>query len=156
MYKRFSLKRFARSCVQTFGKCISQSSKNSIGKPRNAKTLMPKNMGIRSIRYFHLINLVSCMYKILAKVLANRLKPLLGKIMPKVPNCFFGREIKIRLNSHSQWMSWYWKSLWSCELELSFVHTGPFLLWWEMEEINSYLFHHYLIFSSAYKPLWQI
>ena len=44
---------------------------------------MPKNMGVRSIRYFKPINLISSIYKILAKVLANRLKPLLGKIMPK-------------------------------------------------------------------------
>ena len=71
-----------------FWQMYLQYSKNSIGKPLNAKTLMPKNMGIRSIKYFQPNNLISSIYKILAKVLANRLKPLLGKIMPKYQIAF--------------------------------------------------------------------
>ena len=100
-------------------------------------------MGVRSIRHFQPINLISSIYKILAKVLAKWLKKLLGKIMPKYQIAFVEREIKIRLNSHSQWMSWYWENLWSCELELSSIHTGPFWLSWEMEEMNSSLYHRY-------------
>jgi hypothetical protein len=56
--------------------------------------LIPKNPKVIDPKDFRLISLVSGIYKIIAKILANRLKMMLGKIISKSQNAFIrGRQI---------------------------------------------------------------
>ena len=52
--------------------------------------LIPKKNGASNIRDFRLISLVGSVYKILAKVLANRLKEVLDQLISKSQNSFVG------------------------------------------------------------------
>jgi hypothetical protein len=49
-------------------------------------TLIPKKVGVVKVKGFHPISLVSGIYKIIAKVLANRLKTVLDNIISKTHN----------------------------------------------------------------------
>lgn len=51
-------------------------------------TLIPKKSGPIEVKDFHPVNLVSGLYKILFKVLANRLKVVVGSIISKPQNAF--------------------------------------------------------------------
>lgn len=53
-------------------------------------TLIPKKSGAIDIKDFHPISLVGWVYKIVAKVRANRLKMVLEKIMSNSQNAFIG------------------------------------------------------------------
>jgi hypothetical protein len=53
-------------------------------------SLIPKKVGVVEIRDFHPISLVSGIYKIIAKVLANRLKFVMEHIISKTQNAFIG------------------------------------------------------------------
>ena len=56
--------------------------------------LIPKKEGAKDLKDFRPISLVGSLYKLLAKVLANRLKKLMGKIVSKSQNAFVeGRQI---------------------------------------------------------------
>ena len=56
--------------------------------------LIPKKMGAVEIKDFRPISLVNGVYKIISKVLANRLGVVLGKIITKTQNAFVkGRQI---------------------------------------------------------------
>ena len=56
--------------------------------------LVPKKNGASNIRDFRLISLVGSVYKILAKVLANRLKEVLDQLISESQNSFVdGRQI---------------------------------------------------------------
>ncbi|RVW40194.1 Transposon TX1 uncharacterized 149 kDa protein [Vitis vinifera] len=56
--------------------------------------LIPKKMGAEDLREFRPINLVGSLYKWLAKVLANRLKRAVGKVVSKAQGAFVeGRQI---------------------------------------------------------------
>ena len=56
--------------------------------------LIPKKGGAKDFRDFRSINLVDNLYKLLAKVLANRFKKVLGKVTSESQNAFIGgREI---------------------------------------------------------------
>ena len=50
--------------------------------------LVPKNENAVDIKDFRLINLVRGLYKILAKVLANRLKKVVGQVVSTSQNAF--------------------------------------------------------------------
>ena len=52
--------------------------------------LIPKKNGASNIRDFRSISLVGSVYKILAKVLANRLKEVLDQLISDSQNCFVG------------------------------------------------------------------
>ena len=52
--------------------------------------LIPKKNGVSNIRDFRPISLVGSVYKILAKVLANRLKEVLDQLISKSQNSFVG------------------------------------------------------------------
>ena len=56
--------------------------------------LIPKKGGTEDLKDFRPISLVGSLYKLLAKVLANRLKKVMGKIVSKSQNAFVeGRQI---------------------------------------------------------------
>ena len=56
--------------------------------------LIPKNPGMEDLRDFRMISLVGGLYKLLAKVLANRLKKVVGKVVSSAQNAFVeGRQI---------------------------------------------------------------
>ena len=56
--------------------------------------LVPKKGGADDLRDFRLISLVGGLYKLLAKVLANRLKKVVGKVVSSYQNAFVeGRQI---------------------------------------------------------------
>ena len=56
--------------------------------------LIPKNPGAEELRDFKSISLVGGLYKLLAKVLANRLKKVVGKVVSSAQNAFVeGRQI---------------------------------------------------------------
>ena len=53
-------------------------------------TLIPKKCNAVNIKDFDPISLVSSMYKLLSKVLANRLKVVLDKLISETQNAFVG------------------------------------------------------------------
>ncbi|WKA01615.1 hypothetical protein VitviT2T_019886 [Vitis vinifera] len=56
--------------------------------------LIPKKAGVEDLRDFRPISLVGRLYKLLAKVLANRLKKVVGKVVSSTQNAFVeGRQI---------------------------------------------------------------
>ena len=56
--------------------------------------LVPKRGGAEVLKDIRLISLVGSLYKLLAKVLANRLKKMMGKVVSKYQNAFVeGRQI---------------------------------------------------------------
>ena len=56
--------------------------------------MVPKKGGVEDLRDFRPIGLVGGLYKWLAKVLANRLKLVVGKVVSKAQNAFVeGRQI---------------------------------------------------------------
>ena len=58
------------------------------------QVLIPKNPGVEDLRDFRPISLVGGLYKLLAKVLANRLKKVVGKVVSSAQNAFVeGRQI---------------------------------------------------------------
>lgn len=68
----------------------------SIVKSCNASflSLIPKKKGARGLRDYRPISLIGSIYKIIAKVLANRLKRVMGKLVSNQQNAFIkGRQI---------------------------------------------------------------
>jgi hypothetical protein len=69
---------------------------NKFVKSINASflALIPKKFGAMDLKDFRLISLVSGVYKIIAKVIANRLRKVVDKIISKPKNAFVkGRQI---------------------------------------------------------------
>ena len=59
-------------------------------------TLVPKKGGAEDLKDFRPISLVGSLYKLLANVLANRLKKVLRKVITESQNAFLeGRQILI-------------------------------------------------------------
>ena len=57
-------------------------------------SLIPKVHGAKAIKYFRLIRFVGGIYKIIAKVLTNRMRKVMDKIISKLQNAFVkGRQI---------------------------------------------------------------
>lgn len=57
-------------------------------------TPIPKKKGASEIKDFHHISLVGCLYKLLAKILALRLKTVIRKVISPSQNSFIlGRQI---------------------------------------------------------------
>ena len=50
--------------------------------------MIPKKKGVDDLKDFRPISLVGCLYKLLTKVLANRLKKVMGKVISKFQNAF--------------------------------------------------------------------
>ena len=66
-----------------FAECRSYQNKTFL-------VLIPKKKGARDIQDFRPINLVGSLYKILAKVLANKLKRVIDKVVSNNQNAFEG------------------------------------------------------------------
>ena len=64
--------------------------KGTFTKSLNATflVLIPKKGGAKDLSQFRPISLVGSLYKLIAKVLANRLKKVMGKVVSKVQNAF--------------------------------------------------------------------
>ena len=54
--------------------------------------LIPKKSGAEDLGDFRLISLLGGLYKLLAKVLANRLKKVVGKVVSTAQNAFVTRR----------------------------------------------------------------
>ena len=50
--------------------------------------LIPKKGGAKDLKDFRPISLVASLYKLLAKVLANKLKKVVGKVVSEAQNAF--------------------------------------------------------------------
>ena len=50
--------------------------------------MIPKKKGVDDLKDFRPISLVGSLYKLLTKVLANRLKKVMGKVVSKFQNAF--------------------------------------------------------------------
>lgn len=55
--------------------------------------LIPKRIGALNVKDFQLISLIWSCYKLLSKVLANRLKRVMGKLVFDSQNCFCWGEV---------------------------------------------------------------
>lgn len=64
--------------------------------------LIPKKSGAMDIKDFLPISLVSGMYKIIVKIMANELKEVLGKVVSKFQNVFFQMVLDFRFHTYSK------------------------------------------------------
>jgi hypothetical protein len=55
--------------------------------------LIPKKIGTSTIQHFHPISLCNIIYKIISKLLANRLKPLLANFISPLPTAFIPNRL---------------------------------------------------------------
>ena len=61
--------------------------------------LIPKKAGAIDIKDFRPISLVGCMYKLLSKVLARRLRGVIGSLISKNQNAFVGGRQMMSCNA---------------------------------------------------------
>lgn len=61
-------------------------------------TLIPKKMDASNLIDFRLISLIGCMYKIVAKVLANRLTKVVNSVISEFQSAFVGSKQILVLN----------------------------------------------------------
>ena len=57
--------------------------------------LIPKRGGVEDLKEFRPISLVGSLYKLIAKVLANRLKKVMNKLVNTSLECLYGGETDI-------------------------------------------------------------
>ena len=88
---------FWKSCWPIVGREVMQlfeefHMQNSLTHSLNATFLVfiPKKGGAGDVKDFRPISLLGSLYKLLAKVLANRLKRVIGKVVSNSQNAFVG------------------------------------------------------------------
>jgi hypothetical protein len=82
-----------------YGVFIDFYARGKFEKSLNATfiSLIPKVSGASELKEFRPISLISGIYKIIARVLANRMKRVVDKVISKPQNAFIkGRQIKTR------------------------------------------------------------
>ena len=85
---------FVKADVMCFFKKFYENGKFVKILNANFMVLIPKKVGAEALGDFRLISLVGSLYKWLAKVLANRLKKVVGKVISKAQGAFVeGRQI---------------------------------------------------------------
>ena len=62
--------------------------------------LIPKTSDAEDLKYYRPISLVGCLYKLLAKVLANRIKRVIGNVDFPCQTCFCGGKTNFGCNSY--------------------------------------------------------
>ncbi|RVX23479.1 putative ribonuclease H protein [Vitis vinifera] len=91
--------------------------------------LIPKKSEAEDLGDFRPISLLGGLYKLLAKVLANRLKKVVGKVVSTTQNAFvIGRqildaslianEVLQKMGFGSQWLGWMWSCLSSTKFSI--------------------------------------
>ncbi|WKA11615.1 hypothetical protein VitviT2T_029096 [Vitis vinifera] len=81
--------------------------------------LIPKKCGVEDLGDFRPISLLGKLYKLLAKVLANRLKKVLGNVVSVDQNAFvrgrqildaslIANEVLHKMGFGSRWIEWIW------------------------------------------------
>ncbi|GKV26502.1 hypothetical protein SLEP1_g35790 [Rubroshorea leprosula] len=90
----FNLLKFIWSSVRedfiAFFREFHQNSRLVRGLNSSFLTLIPKKLSPRELKDFRPISLIGCMYKLLAKVLANRLKEVMPVIISETQSAFVG------------------------------------------------------------------
>lgn len=54
--------------------------------------LISKVKRLENVSQFRPISICNCVYKIISKILVNRMKPLMGKLITEEQSAFCGRE----------------------------------------------------------------
>ena len=60
--------------------------------------MIPKKGIVEDIKDYKPISLLEGLFKTLAKVLANRLRRVIDKVVSPFPKCLYGREANFRYN----------------------------------------------------------
>ncbi|RVW68028.1 Transposon TX1 uncharacterized 149 kDa protein [Vitis vinifera] len=91
--------------------------------------LIPKKCGAEDLGDFRPISLLGGLYKLLAKVLANRLKRVVGKVVSNSQNAFvrgrqildaslIANEVLQKMGFGSKWVGWMWSCLSSAKFSV--------------------------------------
>ncbi|RVW69756.1 hypothetical protein CK203_061849 [Vitis vinifera] len=95
--------------------------------------LIPKKGGAEDLGDFRPISLLGGLYKLMAKVLANRLKKVIGKVVSPNQNAFvmdrqildaslIANEVMQKMGFGSKWLGWMWR--WISTAKFSVLVNG--------------------------------
>ena len=103
--------------------------------------LIHKMVGASYVKDFRPINLVRSVYKILAKVLVNRLKEVLGNILT-YSKCFHRWIVDCSPMCSEYCVSWIWR-----KFTTTLIGTSYYASWREMEGLGLFLYLNCVVFD---------